>query len=209
MADEARPPARGVHLHVRPHVPLLAGQPREHHHHAGGRARPPPAAPVVPPSPHPAPAPASRPLPQGPGQLRRRLEFGGRRRRPRARVGAAARARAGVSFWGRVAGLGDGGVLVDIMLWSIREFTHWSVDGDRLDCWSQPHAIRGHDKSKVAPTKNSWIKPHYLSLKNKVLLFDAYLQGAFIKFYSKTIKFSRSPYWWRLSDHEAHDSGPV
>jgi hypothetical protein len=71
VADEARPPARRVELHVRPHVPLLARQPREHHHHAGGgvpspfAARPPAAAPVVPP-PHPAPAPASRPLSEGP-----------------------------------------------------------------------------------------------------------------------------------------------
>lgn len=54
VADEARPPERRVQLHVRPHLPLLARQPREHHHHpAAAAARPPAAAPVLPP-PHPS-----------------------------------------------------------------------------------------------------------------------------------------------------------
>ena len=122
VADEARPPARRVQLHVRPHVPLLAGQPREHHHHAGGRARPPPAAPVVPPPPHPAPAPASRPLPEGPGSFGAALNSGGEED-GRARVLVRRRGRVlgylSGDVWRGERALGGGTVLVEIMLWSI------------------------------------------------------------------------------------------
>jgi hypothetical protein len=65
VADEARPPVRGVQVDVRPHVPLLARQPREHHHDAAGvspsraPAWPQRTAPVAPP-PHLGPPGPSR-----------------------------------------------------------------------------------------------------------------------------------------------------